>query len=72
MTSFEKVNKVWCDLEEAYVKRNNGLSRMDFLKKILMYDSGEAAIRNLGKKVSDDRGDECRLQLWSFPDSWYG
>ena len=21
MTSFEKVNKVWCDLEEAYVKR---------------------------------------------------
>ena len=57
MTSFEKVNKVWCDLEEAYVKRNNGLSRMDFLKKILMYDSGEAAIRNLVKKVSDDRGD---------------
>ena len=55
MTSFEKVNKVWCDLEEAYVKRNNGLSRMDFLKKILMYDSGEAAIRNLVKKVSDDR-----------------
>ena len=29
MTSFEKVNKVWCDLEEADVKRNNGLSRMD-------------------------------------------
>ena len=34
MTSFEKVNKVWCDLEEAYVKRNNGLSRMDFLKNL--------------------------------------
>ncbi len=29
MTSFEKVNKVWCDLEEAYVKRNNGLSEKD-------------------------------------------
>lgn len=56
MTAFEKVNKIWCDLEEAYNRGNKGLTRMEFLKKLVMYDSGEAALRNLVRKVSDDKG----------------
>lgn len=57
MTAFEKVNKIWSDLENAYNRGNKGLTRMEFLKKLVMYDSGEAALRNLVRKVSDDRGD---------------
>lgn len=53
MSNFSKVNAVWSDLNVAYLCSGNGMTKIDFVKRLLMYDRGEAAFRNLINKVSE-------------------
>lgn len=53
-TSFERVNDVWSDLDTFYAKSGNGVSKLDFVKRLLMVSKGEAAFRNLISKISED------------------
>lgn len=55
MTGYERVSKVWDDLESEYTLKGAKESRTDFLKKLLLFQGGEASFRKIILVISSDR-----------------
>lgn len=54
MNDFEKVASVWNDLENAYTafSKKNSIGRLDYVKRLLLWDSGEVGYRKLTGRVT--------------------
>lgn len=54
MSYYENISRVWNNLEESYQQNGKDLSRVDFVKKLLLYSRGESGFRSLVKSINDD------------------